>query len=148
MSKISSKTYARLQESLYEFPGFSIQLRNVRGYPYPNAAHVLGYLSEVNQAQIEASGDQYTIGDYIGATGLELAYEKELRGKKGVRYLLKDNLGREVGSYKNGDFDSVAVSGAESHYFAGHRLAALRRIADAKQNGQHRSPSSLLPGKY
>ncbi len=113
MSKISSETYARLQESLYEFPGFSIQLRNVRGYPYPNAAHVLGYLSEVNKAQIEASSGKYSRGDYIGATGLEQSYEAELRGKKGIRYLLKDNLGREVGSYKNGDFDTVAVSGAD-----------------------------------
>ncbi len=113
MSKISSETYARLQESLYEFPGFSIQLRNVRGYPYPNAAHVLGYLSEVNQAQIEASKGKYSRGDYIGATGLEQAYEQELRGKKGVRYLMKDNLGREVGSYKDGDFDTVAVSGVD-----------------------------------
>ncbi|MEL6635283.1 MAG: penicillin-binding protein 2 [Bacteroidota bacterium] len=113
MSKISSETYARLQESLYEFPGFSIQLRNVRGYPYPHAAHVLGYLSEVNQDQIEASRGKYARGDYIGATGLEQAYEEELRGKKGVRYLMKDNLGREVGSYKKGDFDTVAVSGVD-----------------------------------
>ena len=113
MSKISSETYARFQESMYEFPGFSIQLRNVRGYPYPNAAHVLGYLSEVNQAQIEASDGKYSRGDYIGATGLELAYESALRGTKGSRYVLKDNLGRAVGSYKNGDFDTVAVSGAD-----------------------------------
>lgn len=113
MSKISSETYARFQESMYEFPGFSIQLRNVRGYPYPHAAHVLGYLSEVNQAQIEASSGKYSRGDYIGATGIELAYEEELRGKKGVSYILKDNLGREVGSYKDGDFDTVAVSGLD-----------------------------------
>ena len=113
MSKISSETYARFQESMYEFPGFSIQLRNVRGYPYPNAAHVLGYLSEVNQVQIEASNSKYSRGDYVGTTGLELAYEEELRGTKGIRYVLKDNLGRAVGSYKDGAFDTVAVSGAD-----------------------------------
>ena len=84
MSKISSATYARLQESLYEFPGFSIQLRNVRGYPYPNAAHVLGYLSEVNQAQIEASDGKYSRGDYIGATGLEQSYEDEFHRACGI----------------------------------------------------------------
>ena len=55
MSKISSETCARLQENLYQFPGFSLQLRNVRAYPHRNAAHVLGYLSEVSQSQIENS---------------------------------------------------------------------------------------------
>lgn len=113
LSKISADTYAKLQEHLHEFPGFSTQLRNVRGYPYKNAPHVLGYLSEVSQHQLERAKGQYIKGDYIGVSGLELAYEDQLRGKKGVRYVLKDNLGREVSSYKNGKLDSVAISGAD-----------------------------------
>ncbi|MEM9822077.1 MAG: penicillin-binding protein 2 [Bacteroidota bacterium] len=113
MSKISSATCARLQESLYQFPGFSLQLRNVRAYPHQNAAHVLGYLSEVSQSQIEKSDGEYTRGDYIGATGLEAAYEKELRGGKGIKYMLKDNMGRDEGPYKGGQLDVAAVSGAD-----------------------------------
>ncbi|MEL6862781.1 MAG: penicillin-binding protein 2, partial [Bacteroidota bacterium] len=86
MSKISAKTCARFLEHLHEFPGFSIQLRNVRGYPNQNAAHVLGYLNEVNKNQIEAfGGKKYAKGDYIGATGLEASYEDALRGKKGTK---------------------------------------------------------------
>ena len=41
-SKIAADTFARFQESLYEFPGFFPQIRNIRAYPYPNAPHVLG----------------------------------------------------------------------------------------------------------
>ncbi len=113
LSKISAQTYARFQESLYEFPGFSIQIKNVRGYPYRNSPHVLGYLSEVNQKQIDKSKGSYRTGDFIGSTGLERTYEEDLRGAKGIRYLLKDNLGRAVGSYKKGRQDTVAVSGKD-----------------------------------
>ncbi|MEL7020751.1 MAG: penicillin-binding transpeptidase domain-containing protein, partial [Bacteroidota bacterium] len=111
LKSISIETYARFQESIYEFPGFFVEVRNVRGYPYSNAAHVLGYIKEVNQREIDRSQGKYALGDYIGASGLELAYEEELRGEKGAAYILKDNLGREVGNYKGGDLDSAAVSG-------------------------------------
>jgi penicillin-binding protein 2 len=113
MSKLSADTYARLQEHLYRFPGFEVQLRNVRAYPHQNASHVLGYLSEVNQAQIDASNGKYQRLDYIGATGLELQYEDELRGKKGVKHVFKDNHGKTVSSYNDGAKDSTAVSGKD-----------------------------------
>ena len=113
LSKMSAYTYARFQEFMYEFPGFSIQIKNVRGYPFRNSPHVLGYLSEVNQKQIDNSNGSYKTGDFIGSTGLERTYEENLRGAKGIRYLLKDNLGRAVGSYKNGRQDTVAMSGKD-----------------------------------
>ncbi len=113
MSKISAETCARFMEHLHEFPGFSMQLRNVRGYPHKNAAHVLGYLNEVNQKDLEKEPGKYAKGDYIGARGLEAAYEDELKGRKGAKYVLKDNLGREVGPYKNGKQDSTATSGKD-----------------------------------
>ena len=113
LKNISAETYARFQESLYEFPGFYVQVRNVRGYPYPNAAHVLGYIREVNREEIQNSTGVYRLGDYIGASGLEYYYEQELRGNKGVRYVLKDNLGRDVGSYQNGAQDTIPVNGQD-----------------------------------
>ncbi|NNE30653.1 MAG: penicillin-binding protein 2 [Saprospiraceae bacterium] len=111
MSKISGETYARFQEAMYEFPGFEIQLRNVRGYPYRNSAHVLGYMSEVNPQQVSTSGGVYKNGDFIGSSGIELTYENDLRGEKGIRYVLKDNLGRPVGAYREGEQDTTASSG-------------------------------------
>lgn len=113
LEKISAKTYARFQESMHEFSGFEIRLRNVRGYPYRNSAHALGYLSEVSQNQINNSGGIYRTGDFIGSIGLERTYESELKGSKGIRYLLKDNLGRPVGSYRDGLQDTMAVSGKD-----------------------------------
>ena len=109
---ISPVIFATLQESLHEFPGFSAQLRNVRGYQHPIAAHVLGYISEVDKKRIENSEGAYAQGDYIGTTGIEMQYEDELRGKKGVAYILKDNLGREVGDVQEGKLHTTAVSGS------------------------------------
>ncbi len=112
MRRLSAKAYGRLQESLHEFPGFYVQKRNIRGYRDSIASHVLGYISEVNAAQIEKN-DNYSPGDYIGSTGLESFYESELRGKKGIKYQLKDNLGRIVGDYKDGSLNQNAVSGKD-----------------------------------
>lgn len=112
LKKISSETYARFQESLYEFPGFYVELRNVRGYNYNSGAHVLGYIGEVNE-KLLAKDDYYKRGDYIGISGLELAYEKYLRGEKGIEYVLRDNLGRIVGSYQKGGRDTASVSGKD-----------------------------------
>lgn len=113
LKKISIETYARLQESLYEFPGFTVQVRNIRGYPYNVGAHLLGFINEVDPNDIEKEKNIYVPGDYIGAAGVESKYEKFLRGKKGAGYLLKDNLGRTVGKYKEGQQDTSAVSGSD-----------------------------------
>lgn len=112
LKKISSTTYARLQESLYEFPGFFVQVRNIRGYPYNAGAHVLGYINEVDPRDIERGKGIYRSGDYIGAAGLELEYEHMFRGKKGSVAYLKDHLGRIVGKY-DAIQDSASVAGSD-----------------------------------
>ena len=111
MDKISPEKYARLQESLYEFPGFFVQVRNIRSYPVRHAAHLLGYITEVDDEDIKNSDGEYVMVDYIGASGLESSYEKELRGVKGSKYVLKDNLGRDVGKFQDGRRDSIPQSG-------------------------------------
>ncbi|MBK8622200.1 MAG: hypothetical protein IPN79_10660 [Saprospiraceae bacterium] len=70
-------------------------------------------MGEVNKEIIEKYGDKYAAGDFIGISGIEYAYENELSGEKGVQYILRDNLGRMVGSFDNGRLDSMAVSGED-----------------------------------
>lgn len=112
-AQISVEEFAAIQERLHEFPGFYAESRTVRYYPLGGAAHVLGYIGEVNDAKIESSEGYYQMGDYIGIAGIELSYETALRGKRGVRYQYVDVHNRIVGSYKEGAFDSVAVSGEQ-----------------------------------
>ena len=103
LDKVSDRTHARMQEHMHRFPGFHFQIRDVRKYPYRAAAHVLGYIREVNGREVES--DQYVPGDYIGGTGLEREYEAEMRGSKGVRYTLRDRGGNELGTYEKGKDD-------------------------------------------
>jgi penicillin-binding protein 2 len=118
-SKISAKEFARFQEALIEFPGFEIVLRSAREYPRPVAAHLLGYIREVNGAEVEKNKDEdkdkYIAGDYIGASGLEKQYEEQLRGKKGYAMILKDKLGRPVGKHQDGKQDIPMVPGLDLH---------------------------------
>ncbi len=113
ISQVPPEVYAAFQESLFEFPGFYVQPKNKRMYPFPNAANVMGYISEVDEKQIESSEGKYMGGDYIGSAGLELAYEDKLRGRKGLQYSLKNNLGKDVGVYKEGGFDLEPEAGTD-----------------------------------
>ncbi|MBP5496425.1 MAG: penicillin-binding protein 2 [Bacteroidales bacterium] len=108
--QISKEDYGYLQEKMSEFPGFFVQSRTLRSYPQPIAAHILGYVSEVDEQDVE-NDSYYRMGDYIGKSGIEKAYEPILRGVKGKRKVLVDVHNREMGSYNNGDDDIVAVPG-------------------------------------
>ena len=108
--QISPETYAPLQEKLYKYPGFFVQTRTLREYPRKIAGHVLGYVSEVTQRDID-NDSYYKRGDYIGSQGLEESYEESLRGKKGINYFLVDVHNRKKGSYNDGKMDTVAILG-------------------------------------
>ncbi|MCZ2102499.1 MAG: penicillin-binding protein 2 [Chitinophagales bacterium] len=113
LSKVSPEQFAIFQEHMYKFPGFTAVERSIRGYPHRHGGHILGYLGEVDQKIIDHSDGAYIPGDYIGKTGLEISYEKELSGSKGINYILRDNLGRRIGPYDNGRLDSMAIPGED-----------------------------------
>src|SRR5687767_1830396 len=111
MGHIPSEKFQYIQEYLHLFPGFYAELRSARGYFENHSAHILGYMSEVDQNRIDQSDGMYIPGDYAGSTGVESFYEALLKGSKGSSYILKDNLGREIESLDEGRHDSLAVSG-------------------------------------
>ena len=81
-----------------ELPGVSLRARPRRNYSDgPMAAHVLGYLGEINQKQLKLLKDQgYVLGDEIGQYGLERRWEELLRGQSGGQQVEVDALGRRV----------------------------------------------------
>tara|TARA_R110002050_G_scaffold171682_1_gene303765 strand:+ start:7266 stop:9098 length:1833 start_codon:yes stop_codon:yes gene_type:complete len=109
--EISSMSYAKIQEQLFKYPGFYVQLRTLRTYPQAVAAHLLGYVGEVDQSMVEKN-PYYRSGDYIGISGLEKKYEEILRGKRGVEIQMVDVFNREKGKFMDGIYDSTAVSGS------------------------------------
>ncbi len=111
MKQLSLRDYSRLQESLYLFPGFFGQVRTIRKYPHRVGATILGDIGEVSERQIESSEGYYKPGDYVGKSGIEKVYEKELGGKRGKKFVFVDVHNREMGSLSKGEFDTLAISG-------------------------------------
>ena len=121
--QISKESFGYLEEKLYKYPGFYVQPRTLRKYPVPVAAHTLGYVGEVSRSDIRKN-PYYKMGDYIGKSGVEKAYEKELRGKKGMKIKMVDVFNREKGSYMNGRYDTLAVPGNDLYLTIDAKLQA------------------------
>ncbi len=112
MKQVSGEVASVLQEQLYKFPGFFVQTRTLRKYPKNIAAHLMGYVGEVDKNLIEKN-PYYQMGDYIGISGIEKNYEEILRGEKGKKNFLVDVHSRITGSYQDGRFDEPARIGTD-----------------------------------
>ena len=111
LKHIPQESFLQFSEAAYRFPGFSIQLRSVRAYPYDAGGNLLGYVSEVDQNFLKNHPEDYRSGDYAGKTGLEAAREDDIRGEKGYKIFLRDSRNRIQTSYKDGEYDKDAVPG-------------------------------------
>lgn len=110
---LSEAKMAMLNESLYKFvPGFYLQERPIRSYPYDAGGNILGYLSEVDTNFLKAHKDEgYQIGDYAGKTGMERTYERVLMGQRGIEFWKRDNKNRLTERLENGKYDTAAIAG-------------------------------------
>ena len=96
-SDMTFEQVARIESQLLHWPGLEIITRAKRTYPQKDAfAHILGYVAEANEAELEA--DKYlSLGDTVGKQGLELVLEELIRGRKGRYSVEVDVLGRALG---------------------------------------------------
>lgn len=117
--------YARLEENIWRFPGFNLQERPVRVYPFNAAAHIMGYVGEVDSNILRRSNYYYQLGDYVGRSGLEQYYEKQLMGQRGVEFWIKDNKNRLVGHYQERGLDTPAIAGRNLHTYLDIELQQL-----------------------
>jgi penicillin-binding protein 2 len=75
----------------------------------------MGYVGEVDSNILKRSNFYYQLGDYVGRSGLEQFYEKQLMGRRGIEYWIKDNKNRLVGHYENRANDTPAIAGRNLH---------------------------------
>ncbi|MGH7202245.1 MAG: penicillin-binding transpeptidase domain-containing protein, partial [Planctomycetaceae bacterium] len=89
------------------YPGVRIRTSTRRVYPQgPLAAHVIGTRSAIRDEELQRrrerfpQGDplDYQPGDRIGRTGVERAYDRQLRGLRGVRRIVRDRSGEIIRS--------------------------------------------------
>lgn len=111
IKQITPPEFARISENLYKYPGFFGTPRTLRIYPQSIGALLLGDVAEIDKREMDKNPD-YRRGDYIGKSGIEKAYENELRGTRGVKYVFRDNLGVER-NVAEGELDIAAVEGTD-----------------------------------
>lgn len=99
---LTDEEVARIAVRLYRFPGVEVQARLFRDYPEgASTAHVVGYIGRINerdQQRIEERGEtaNYRGSEYIGKSGLELSYQRELHGTTGIEQVEINAGGRAV----------------------------------------------------
>ena len=97
---VPKETLLYLRENQAAFPGVEGVMLTERTYPNGTlAAHVLGYVGEINDRELDSrKAKGYRPGDPIGKSGVELAYEDDLRGSPEVEKLEVDAQGRVLRS--------------------------------------------------
>ncbi|WP_237150172.1 penicillin-binding transpeptidase domain-containing protein [Planococcus kocurii] len=90
ISKVA-KDNTQLLEKVKAVPGATYQETAMREYPYGEAlGHLSGYIGPMTAEKLEELKDQgYTSTDLIGRRGLEQTLEERLRGKNGLKILIK-----------------------------------------------------------
>jgi penicillin-binding protein 2 len=82
-----------------EYPELDLLQVQQRSYPKRAlAAAVLGYVGEVSEEMIAKPGSPYRPGDVVGQSGIERTYDSVLMGRDGMRRVVVDSRGREMGS--------------------------------------------------
>ena len=112
LAQLNKSEFAAFQEKIRKFEGFYFQKRSLRDYQVNFGANVFGFITQVNEKLI-SKNPYYNSGDLIGRQGVEESYENILRGIKGVKYIQKDKYNREIGSFKEGKYDTIAVQGED-----------------------------------
>ncbi len=100
-TNVPADTVQYLQTHQSDYPGVSVQTVTQRSYPQggTTATHVLGYLGDISQAQINANPKaDYNQGSLVGQSGIEQQYEQYLRGVNGSQALSVNASGDVVGT--------------------------------------------------
>ncbi|MCS7003183.1 MAG: penicillin-binding transpeptidase domain-containing protein, partial [Dehalococcoidia bacterium] len=102
-SGIPQDTAFMIAERRQELPGVSIIVEPVRQYlGGPVYSHLLGYMGRLDADDYARLKDQgYGINERVGKTGIELSYERELRGVRGRERIVVDVTGAPVGELES-----------------------------------------------
>jgi penicillin-binding protein 2 len=100
--RLSEEEVARFSVNRFRFPGVEVTPYLTRRYLYDDLfAHVIGYVARLDEADLKAMGDErYSVLTHTGKTGLERAYEAQLRGTIGYEEVETNARGRSLGVLK------------------------------------------------
>jgi len=99
LDHLSKEQLSRFEENAAAYAGATLEARGRRRYLYDDfATHVLGYVGEVSQEQVDKSAGKraYKLGDVYGRSGVESFCEDDLRGQDGARRIQVNAAGEEL----------------------------------------------------
>ena len=96
--RLSEAERARLAVDRHRFPGVDVVPYLTRRYPYgPTFAHVVGYVGRLDEKDLEALQDErFAVLSHVGKSGIERAYEEQLRGEIGYQAVETNVEGRAI----------------------------------------------------
>jgi penicillin-binding protein 2 len=101
---VRQRVAVSIMEQGEDFPAVIVQKQNVRAYPSPygvNAAGLLGYLSPITSSELKNAEKHHdstlNAASLVGRAGLELSYDRYLRGRPGYQRVAVDSQGRVLG---------------------------------------------------
>jgi penicillin-binding protein 2 len=97
LENLDHRSLIILEARINDFPGCQVVARPIREYVRgAGLAHLLGYMSKINQDEWSANAENYSINDYIGRSGLEKFYETVLRKDPGKLRVERDANGNVI----------------------------------------------------
>ena len=125
---------ARVETFQPELPGVLIQVQPKREYRHKGmACHVLGYRGNQRHPAQERQASDYKMGDYLGKCGVELAWEKFLRGQRGSRRIEVAATGGQVSGPRRRSCGSRTTGSCCSSGYAIIDNAAFPIVGDPKK---------------
>ncbi|MDL4863651.1 penicillin-binding protein 2, partial [Halomonas elongata] len=96
MSDLNEEQIARLAVNRYRLPGVEVEAQLLRYYPDAELmSHALGYVGRINAEELKTlDSGNYAGTHFIGKTGVERFYEKQLHGQAGLRKVETNARGR------------------------------------------------------
>ncbi|WP_115719367.1 penicillin-binding protein 2 [Gallaecimonas mangrovi] len=102
LEEMTEKQVAEFSVNQHNYPGFSVEARLKRYYPYGDAmTHVLGYVARINDRDLQDLAEKNQLSNYaatheIGKLGVERYYESMLHGEVGYMEVEVNNRGRVI----------------------------------------------------
>ena len=144
-TRLSDEEVAKFAANRFRYEGVEIKARLFRQYPFGDVgSHVIGYMGRINQADqaaLEQEGvdANYRGTDYIGKSGVEATYERELHGTTGFEQVEIDAAGRGIRTLSH----TPAVSG---HNVLLTLDMQLQRVAENAFGSRRGALVALEPG--
>jgi penicillin-binding protein 2 len=100
----SPSDIAFIESHRADMPVLEMLMVHRRRYPHGDMlASAIGYVGEVSAEQVEASDSKLKPGDTVGKAGLERVYNDTLMGTDGLRRVIVNSIGKEVGRLEQQD---------------------------------------------